>query len=349
MPYNPGIEYRGDQYLFRGISSLGEGVGAAIAKYRQNKEESQAADAAFETLVRSAAPMIQAGEIPEDMASEMQDLGKFSGLSTSAKKAKLGQMGVSLQMLQQAAEAQSRAADRQDNLDLRRSLQQLQAAEMERRQRTEDATQRGLRQLAPVMSMPADNTGIGAAYLDDALRENPEADARTLLELMQKAGDARTTGRIYPRANEMLEPFEVAGRKGMFNRMTGHTLLDPAEADGAAVPIKDENGRVIAYGVKSGNRTQVIRPPGQLTGAERTKLRERRSEIQALIRYVDDAAKQAFKDEMAQIDELLNAQSDAPAPAPSPNSGAVIMRNPDGKAVRVPADQVEAAKAKGYR
>lgn len=322
MPYAPGIEYRGDQYLFRGISSLGDSAAKAIDQYRTTKRESEAADAAFETLVRSAGPMVQSGVIPPELVQEMGDLGKFSGLSASAKKAKLGQLGVSLQMLMQDADRQGAAADRKDASELRRSMHELQRSEFDRRGRREDATSRAVLGLAPVLDMPPDQAGgVMGPALVRALRENPEADATQILDAMTRSQRAAGVRREdYPEAGQMLEPFDVGGRKGLYNRRTGQTMLDQDAADGQAAPIRDETGAIIGYGVRSGNRTQILRPPGVLTARDRIELRKRKKELLDSMPFAETPEEKAeVRNEMAAIDaELAGATNQKPAKATAP-------------------------------
>ena len=41
MAYNPGIQYRGDMYLYQALTNLGEKAGEAITNYRKDRAESQ--------------------------------------------------------------------------------------------------------------------------------------------------------------------------------------------------------------------------------------------------------------------------------------------------------------------
>ncbi len=326
MSYAPGIEYRGDQYLFRGISSLGDSAAKAIDDYRKTKRESQAADAAFETLVRSAGPMVQSGVIPPELVQEMGDLGKFSGLSASAKKAKLGQLGVSLQMLMQDADRQGAAADRKDASELRRSMHELQRSEFERRGRREDATSRAVLGLAPVLDMPPDQAGgVMGPALVGALRENPEADATQILDAMtrsQRAAGVR--GDDYPSANAMLEPFDIGGRKGLYNRRTGNTSMDYDPEQSDPKRFVDEEGRTLGYGVQSGNRMNVLRPAGVLTVRDRIELRKQKKELLDSMPYAQTPEEKAeVRNEIAAIDaELAGGTNQKPtkttAPAEAP-------------------------------
>lgn len=50
MPYNPGISYRGDQYIAQGISSLGQNVGQSIFKIKEDLDKAKEDKAADDIL-----------------------------------------------------------------------------------------------------------------------------------------------------------------------------------------------------------------------------------------------------------------------------------------------------------
>lgn len=99
MPYNPGIQYRGDQYLFEGIASAGNSLAGAIREYRDTREKSRAADTAFEGLAGLAGELAKNGSLPPTLLEQLPDAGKFSGLSLSQKQAKLGSLTASIAQL----------------------------------------------------------------------------------------------------------------------------------------------------------------------------------------------------------------------------------------------------------
>lgn len=315
MPYAPGISYHGDQYLYRSLAGLGEQAGNAIREYRDRKRESEAADAAFETLVRTAAPMVQSGQVPAEFMQSVGDLGKFSGLSASAKKAKLGQLGVSLQLLMQDADRQGQAADRADANALRRSMFELQQQEAQRSTRRQDATGRAVLGMAPALDMPAEQAdGVMGTALVGALRENPEADALAVLDSMTRAQRYRERpgGETFATASEIIEPFAVAGRTGLYNRRTGQMDVDQNPSDGRAATLRDEAGNVIGYGVRSGNRTVVVRPPDALSARDRIALMKEKSQLTSLLSFATKPADKAFiQEQMAAIDAELESKSSA--------------------------------------
>lgn len=327
MPYAPGIEYRGDRYLFEGISNLGAGIGGAIKQYRDTRDQSRAADAAFETLMAATAPMIQRGDVPPELAQELRDAPKFSGLSAAAKTKKLGQLGISLQMLMQDADQRERQQGRVDQRALQQSLYDLNRQEADRKAARQSATDAALRDAMPAFEMGTDNTGVGGSYIDAALANNPGADPSAILEALTKARTARRPTEQNLGADQMLEPFAIGGRKGLYNRRTGQTMLDADQGDGNAVPYKDEQGNVVAYGVKSGNRTQIVRPPGELTAGDRVKLLKEKASLNQLLTITQKPEdKAAVQSQIAEIDAELAKGKGEKAATPPPATGAPAKR-----------------------
>ena len=50
MPFAPAIQYRGDQYLFQGLSSAADSIGQGIDRYHQKQKEKEQQTAALEVL-----------------------------------------------------------------------------------------------------------------------------------------------------------------------------------------------------------------------------------------------------------------------------------------------------------
>lgn len=133
MPYNPGIQYRGDQFLFEGIAGAGNSLAGAIREYRDTREKSRAADTAFEGLAGLAGQLAQNGSLPPSLLEQLPDAGKFSGLSLSQKQAKLGSLTASIAQLMadgnQRADREMRGAyldlaTRQDARSARKDAQE---------------------------------------------------------------------------------------------------------------------------------------------------------------------------------------------------------------------------------
>lgn len=118
MPYNPGIQYHGDQYLFEGIAGAGNSLAGAVREYRDTREKSRAADTAFEGLAGLAGELAKNGSLPPSLIEQLPDAGKFSGLSLSQKQAKLGSLTASIAQLMTDANQRADREMRGAYLDL---------------------------------------------------------------------------------------------------------------------------------------------------------------------------------------------------------------------------------------
>lgn len=164
MPYNPGIQYRGDQYLYGAISGLGEAAGKAIKQYRDEKREGDAATSTFETMMQAVRPMVESGAIPEGLAKEFQDAGKFAGMSLSQKKAKLGSLVTSFGMLMQDRQFQETKRRNDELTKYRNDELRLQRDAADERKAVRKDTMGAI-------AGTADNEGDAAVF-----RDNPNAD-----------------------------------------------------------------------------------------------------------------------------------------------------------------------------
>ncbi len=178
MPYNPGIQYRGDKYLYGAIAGLGEDIGNAVKQYRNDKRESDAATATFETMMQAVGPMAKSGAIPEGLAKEFQDAGKFAGMSLSAKKAKLGSLVTSFGMLMQDATRQDANRREKDLGDYRKRTLDLQEGEQKNREATR-------RDTMGVVAGTMDNEGDAAV-----MRDYPNADPAVVTQHLDRQSAA---------------------------------------------------------------------------------------------------------------------------------------------------------------
>jgi hypothetical protein len=97
MPYNPGIEYRGDRYLFAGITGAGEAIGEGIRRYRQDRMEGKMLDTEHEQLSRLLAKRMKTAGQPGD--EEVIDrLAKYPSMGLGAKRAAVNSLKVELKM-----------------------------------------------------------------------------------------------------------------------------------------------------------------------------------------------------------------------------------------------------------
>lgn len=79
MPYQPGIEYRGDQYLFQGISQAGAGVAEGIKQWREERKQSKKVESAYDAMATGLTKMAEAGSpIPPGILDQFRKLGKGS-------------------------------------------------------------------------------------------------------------------------------------------------------------------------------------------------------------------------------------------------------------------------------
>lgn len=116
MPYAPGIQPRGDQYLFSGISQLGQGLGEAVRNFVKSKRESDFLDKQMVGLAAAMKPMIDSGEIDPEIVSDME---KFPGMSLAQKR---GAAASYLFQIQSAKEARAERASAEDRT-ARRSME----------------------------------------------------------------------------------------------------------------------------------------------------------------------------------------------------------------------------------
>lgn len=159
MPYQPGIQYRGDQYYFEGISSLGKSIGEGIRQFRQERDESRAADSAYETLLQMGGPDLLKRSAGGD-GPKLDDLAKFAGQSLSKKKATLGQLGVMLQLSRQSRQDEEQAKYHEDSLANQRAGLEIQRGQLVQQETArQDRNTAVDRQRADVSAVARDTLG----------------------------------------------------------------------------------------------------------------------------------------------------------------------------------------------
>lgn len=311
MPYAPGIQYTGDRYIYEAISGMGQNIAAGIHRYRQDKAENQAVVSAFETLVQSAAPLVQKGRLDPQVLEKIGDPSKFAGLSLSAKKAKLGQAATSFQMLLSEADKADRRRAEEELAAYRNATLGQQDESAKQRDRTRRETLSMLMRAIPGSSV-AGGDPARQVELIQAIHENPNADPGAIADVLFRPEErVKTFDDMFPSAEQMLEPFEKSGKRGLYNRRTGQTLVDhPAEAL-AGTPIRDSEGNVISYAVPSGNRTVLVRDPQAVTTADRARLMEQRTRLlelrrdAELMKESDPSAVIRIDEDLAEIDRMM--------------------------------------------
>lgn len=85
MPYAPGVQYHGDEYLYKGITDAAAHVSDALAEVKKKRDEVQGSDAVADYLAK---------EHPDVMTPEV--LQKYTTGGLSAKKSILGEVSVDL-------------------------------------------------------------------------------------------------------------------------------------------------------------------------------------------------------------------------------------------------------------
>lgn len=165
MPYAPGIQPRGDQYLFAGISQLGEGLGKSIQNFVQAKRESEFLDKQVVSLAAAMKPLIEAGDIQPEVVQEME---KFPGMSLSQKRGAAASMVFALQSAKESKQEAQAAEDRTFNRSVQSSRLVMEAERLNRDAQDRARTQAGREQF---------NVGL-SEYLDTPeMLRRPAAEA----------------------------------------------------------------------------------------------------------------------------------------------------------------------------
>lgn len=191
MAYNPAVSYRGDAYLAQGLNNLGEGIAQAIASHKQNKADTQAADATFDLMLGMAKDV---GYTPDDKTAAT--LGKFSGSGLSAKKAMLGQLAMSIAGHRQKQQDQQRA--QMDALQMEAMKEQIATARQQRA--GEEAYGQAVRGsvVGPTGPQPLNAQNIAAA-----IAANPAAAAsrpgQNIIEQLARLAPEQTMPGLFTR------------------------------------------------------------------------------------------------------------------------------------------------------
>lgn len=279
MPYDPRIQYTGDRYLYQAVSGLGQDIANGIQRYRKDQQEGQAADAAFETLVQTAAPLAKSGRIDQSFLDGLGDPSKFAGLSLSQKKAKLGQAATSFKVLLDEADRADRRKTEEDLAQYRNASLGIQKDAVDRRLQQQRDTMSVLMRSIPGSSV-AGGDKMRQVQIMDAMAQSPNADPGTVADvLFRQERPLPTFEDQYPSADRMLQPYNIGGKTGVYNRRTGQDRPDASAEALRGVPIQDAEGNVISYGVHSGNKVQMVKDPNALTISDRTRLMDQRAKL----------------------------------------------------------------------
>lgn len=107
MPYQPNIEYRGDQYLFQGISQAGDAVKGAIKQWKDERKDAKATAKTLEAVGSGLSGLVEAGLLPPGM---LKQYAQVQGAPASEQKAFLQGTGEVFRMFQQMEQAKGETA-----------------------------------------------------------------------------------------------------------------------------------------------------------------------------------------------------------------------------------------------
>lgn len=123
MAYNPGVSYRGGEFIAQGISQAGNAITAGLQRYAQNREESAALDMSFQTRAQPLLEEMQKFSAKDGQVSPAAGLvdkgADWHKFSSSQKKAFLADVVI-------MGDKQDRARRQQQEDDFRKAAQQFQ-------------------------------------------------------------------------------------------------------------------------------------------------------------------------------------------------------------------------------
>lgn len=322
MPYNPGIQYRGDEFLFRAISGLGEDVAKGVERYRSEKQESQFLDGAFEAVMPALAQHAQAGKLtPEDL----RKFDGFSGKSLGAKRGLIAQAGFLAQQLGQAQDRELRQRQADANIKAAEATQRLYERQVTAQEEARKlASERDQKMAAFARELFA-GTRTGAAMptpggLVPLRREiGPEVIARAAANagimddgILRALMDSGNRDQFMPQ--EVTLP---GGRKAM------------TTSRGSAVPLSSTSED------KDADINRLLQLRQQILGT--------------MAQSINKAANPEIERSLKVIDKRLGELGVQLGGAEGAGTGKVLMTNPKGQTVEVPLDQVPMAREKGYK
>ena len=123
VAYNPGVTYRGGEFIAQGISQAGNAITAGLQRYAQNREESAALDMSFQTRAQPLLEEMQKFSAKDGQVSPAAGLvdkgADWHKFSSSQKKAFLADVVL-------MGDKQDRARRQQQEDDFRKAAQQFQ-------------------------------------------------------------------------------------------------------------------------------------------------------------------------------------------------------------------------------
>lgn len=266
MAFNPGTWYRGDEYLFRGISGGADALAEGIKRFREEKKQRKEVEGAFGAVGTTVEKLVKIGSLPPEALRMYADADKGDA---ATKQGLLKGLSQALAMSAQGAQMQAGQAETTER-EARLKL----AQEEGERQKSQEArvAENAARQTAFVEKLrqfvtPSQVKG-GVKYpVPLANRLTPEA----IMKIAAEAGvltPEGATGLVQQqdRAGVSREPKmkNVGGKDVIFSEFTGaFTVPDNNETAPMPdviepTPVLDDKGKVLSYVAQIGGRLLQI-------------------------------------------------------------------------------------------
>lgn len=371
--YNPGISYRGGEFLAAGINQAGNALAEGLQRYATNKEESAALDTRFESTAKPLMEKLQLyGQLADETGPAAALLDKSADwhkLGTSQKKVLLADM----LLLGDKTEAEQRRKEEENRWRALHQLQQDQLTETQKHHADQIGVSRqgmaleAVRTLGSLFNQSSDNAR-GDAYLALAQQNQVAADKQR-----QKAEADRAAYQAIIQLSQPLEPGAVGPMPSLsFNaaramQQTGGVVdpetlaalgkfAAPRSVPGSIVKVPGLESHV--FGVQSDSGAGSFLPIGQPKTDKPMTTRDRiavESEIAKTIDLYNKAPDAASRGRYLDVLKQLEAQRGpgpavgVPAPAPAAGGDGKVIVEKDGKKFRLPKTQLEQAQREGYK
>jgi hypothetical protein len=310
VAYNPGVSYRGGEFIAQGISQAGNAITAGLQRYAQNREESAALDMSFQTRAQPLLEEMQKFSAKDGQVSPAAGLvdkgADWHKFSSSQKKAFLADVVI-------MGDKQDRARRQQQDDDFRKAAQKLQQDQFTQLTKNQ-ADMLGVSRQGMALEAMRTLGGLVNQYRDDT-----RAGERLTLE---KTTNARVEAE---RAKALREQDAFFGQAAQ-----GYDMAD--KYPGVALPMTSERLAQI------GASTRGISPQALINLAE---FSERRNDPIAR-----DAAETARINALA---SRMNAENNQPKPwwmgAPAKAMPPIFktVKGKDGVDYKVPMSQADYA------
>lgn len=282
VAYNPGVTFRGGEFIAQGISQAGNAITAGLQRFAQNREESAALDMSFQTRAQPLLEEMQKFSAKDGQVSPAASLvdkgADWHKFSSSQKKAFLADVVL-------MGDKQDRARRQQQEDDFRKAAQQFQQDQF-----TEQKKQH---QIANDAAWTRDMRAAGQQVTDNIRQMGQDVRAEGELGL-RKQIHADTQAR-YATVDARTAK-EQEKQDAFFTQATrGYDLAD--KYPGVALPMTSE--RLAQFGASTGG----ISPQALINLAE---FSERRNDPIAR-----DAAETARINALA---SRMNAENNQPKP-----------------------------------